>query len=360
MPFVDDMSRMTHTFFLQSKSQALESFRKFLTTAERQTGLKLKQISTDGGGELTSRDWSEFCQNQGIKHQITVPYSSKMNGVAENKHQVLQYQARTMLLFAGLPISYWAEVVDTATYLINRLPSSKLMGKTPYELWTGYKPSIEHIQVFGSPSYAFIPDHKRKKFDPRSKKLILVGYADELKSYKLFNPKTRTASYAQSVIFHEAALLTSRCSQDPAESGGDQLDNEDLDSKFSATSNLEEELENEEVSFYSTDITDNSPMTNAGSLLVTFVPTVSTMPGVGQITIEQTEHSENGTLFNTVPNPTQVSVGVQESTEFTEATQNGIFDSKPDSLAPLRRSQRPGRSEWQYPPYSPSNYLTNV
>lgn len=183
MPFVDDKSRMTFTFFLQSKSQALQMLRQFLTTAERQTGCKLRKIRTDGGGELTSRDWQDFCENQGIQHQITVPYSSQMNGVAKKKHQVLQYHARTMLISAGLPISYWAEAVDTATYILNRLPTKKNQGKTPLEVWTGYQPSIAHIRVFGSPAYAFIPESKRKKFDPRSEKLILVSYTDDLKAY---------------------------------------------------------------------------------------------------------------------------------------------------------------------------------
>lgn len=142
---------------------------------------------------------------------------------SENKHQVLQYYARTVLITANLPTSYWAEAVATATYIINRLPTAKNKGKSPYEVWMGYKPSIAHIRIFGSPTYAYIPDQKRKKMDPCSEKLILVGYADELKAYKLFNPRTKKASYARSVIVHEAQILQSihtRRSLDPAAPGG--------------------------------------------------------------------------------------------------------------------------------------------
>lgn len=60
-----------------------------------------------------------------------------MNGVAENKHQVLQYQAQTMLLQANLSKRLWAEAVDTANYILNRLPSIAIGGKVPYTLWTG-------------------------------------------------------------------------------------------------------------------------------------------------------------------------------------------------------------------------------
>lgn len=89
MPFIDDKSRMTFTYYLRHKSQAVDMFKQFVLTSERQTGLKLKQIRTDGAGELTSAAFQEFCAQQGIVHQVTVPYSSEMNGVAEIKHQNL-------------------------------------------------------------------------------------------------------------------------------------------------------------------------------------------------------------------------------------------------------------------------------
>lgn len=100
-----------------------------------------------------------------------------------------------------------AEAVETATYLSNQLPSKSTFGVTPFELWYGYKSSILHCRVFGSPSYAFIPDHKRGKMDPRSEKSLLVGYMDDLKAYKLMHPQTHKATYSRSVIFNEGAVL---------------------------------------------------------------------------------------------------------------------------------------------------------
>lgn len=110
MPFVDDHSRMTFTYYLRYKHQAFDKFKQFLFMSERQTGQKLHQLRSDGAGELTSSQFQDFCYAHGILYQVTIPHSSEMNGVAENKHQNLQYQARSMLLQAKLPTAYWPKL----------------------------------------------------------------------------------------------------------------------------------------------------------------------------------------------------------------------------------------------------------
>lgn len=140
--------------------------------AERQTGNQFKQLRIDGAGELTSHAFVQFCQQKGIIKQVTVPDSSQMNGVAEQKHQLLQFQARTMLLHARLSTTYWAEAVATATYLVNRLPSKSVGGQIPYTLWTGRKPTLKHVRVFGSPAYVYAPATRGQKFAARSESMF--------------------------------------------------------------------------------------------------------------------------------------------------------------------------------------------
>lgn len=144
---------MTHVYFLHKKSQALSKFQEYLSMAERQAGKQLKQLRTDGAGELNSSEFLEFCAEQGIVKQVTVPHSSHMNGIAENKHQALQYQAQTMLLHANLSTAYWAEAINTANYVLNKLPSTAIGGKIPYTVWTGRFPTggDESIQIAQSP-----------------------------------------------------------------------------------------------------------------------------------------------------------------------------------------------------------------
>ena len=69
-------------------------------------------------------------------------------------------KARSPLSGAGLEQSFWAEVVATACYLINRSPTSNLINKTPMEAWLGHKPSLRHLRVFGCKAYAHVPKEK--------------------------------------------------------------------------------------------------------------------------------------------------------------------------------------------------------
>jgi hypothetical protein len=75
--------------------------------------------------------------------------------------------------------------------LVNRSPSSTLVEKTPHEAWTGKKPSLEHLRVFGCDAYVHVPKENRSKLDNKVEKCIFIGYKDGIKGYKLWNPVTK-------------------------------------------------------------------------------------------------------------------------------------------------------------------------
>ena len=75
-----------------------------------------------------------------------------------------------MLSGAGLGQEFWAEALDTACYLVNGSPSSALEDKTPQVVWTGKKPSLSHLRVFGCDAYVHVPKEKRTKLDSKSEK----------------------------------------------------------------------------------------------------------------------------------------------------------------------------------------------
>jgi hypothetical protein len=70
--------------------------------------------------------------------------------------------------------------VDIACYLVNRSPSSLLVNKNPHEAWTGKKPSLKNLKVFGCDAYVHVPKEKRSKLDN-----IFVGSKDGIKGYKV-------------------------------------------------------------------------------------------------------------------------------------------------------------------------------
>ena len=71
----------------------------------------------------------------------------------------------TRCMMENLPSFLWGEAMNTAIYTLNRCLTKAVEGKTPYEAWTGKKPSISHIRVFGCDAYAFVHPEKRKKMD---------------------------------------------------------------------------------------------------------------------------------------------------------------------------------------------------
>ena len=69
-----------------------------------------------------------------------------MNGVAKRRNKTLKDMVRSMISYSNLPISLWGEALKTAAYILNRVPT-KATAKTPYELWTGKKPSLKHLHI---------------------------------------------------------------------------------------------------------------------------------------------------------------------------------------------------------------------
>ena len=87
----------------------------------------------------------------------------------------LMEKARSMLSGAGLGQELWALAVDTACYLKNRSPTSALVDKTPYEVWSGQKPSVAHLRVFGCEAFMHVPKEKRSKLDNKAENASLLG-----------------------------------------------------------------------------------------------------------------------------------------------------------------------------------------
>jgi hypothetical protein len=100
--------------------------------------------------------------------------------------------------------SIWAEAVNTTVYMKNRSPAAGLdSNSTPYEMWTGRKPNVSHLRIFGSPVMVHIPKEKRRKWDKKAGKMYLVGYSDNIKGYRLYDPESRKIIVARDVVVME-------------------------------------------------------------------------------------------------------------------------------------------------------------
>ncbi|GAU33536.1 hypothetical protein TSUD_143290 [Trifolium subterraneum] len=170
-----------------AKSEAFEVFKRFKTLVEKQSDKSIKVLITDGGGEYTSKEFENYCKDQGIIHEVTTPYTPQHNGLAERRNRSILDMARSMVKQKGLPHRFWGEAVSTAVYILNRSPTKKLIDKVPEEVWSKCKPSVTHFKVFGSLNYKHVPDARRKKLDGKSEPMVFVGY-HRTGAYRLYNP----------------------------------------------------------------------------------------------------------------------------------------------------------------------------
>ena len=99
-----------------------------------------------------------------------------MNGVAERRNKMLKDMVRSMITHSALLESLWGEALKTAASLLNRIPA-KVTTKTPYELWTGKKPSLKHLHIWGCPVEARPYKPNKKKLDARPVSCYFIRYS---------------------------------------------------------------------------------------------------------------------------------------------------------------------------------------
>lgn len=121
MLIIDDYSRMCWVTFLGEKSEALGKFKLFKVMVENETGKKIKCLRSDQGGEFISMEFNTFYEVNGIKRQLSPPWTPQQNGVVERKNRTILDAARSMLSKENLPHVYWREAVNTVVYTINKV-----------------------------------------------------------------------------------------------------------------------------------------------------------------------------------------------------------------------------------------------
>ena len=111
---------------------------------------------------------------------------------------------RSMMSFATLPVSFWGYTLETSCYVLNRVPS-KSVNKTPYEMWTGCKPRLLYLRVWGCPVY--VKRLLTNKLGARSDRCLFVGYPKETKGYYFYYPDEQKLFVGLRAIFLEKEFL---------------------------------------------------------------------------------------------------------------------------------------------------------
>lgn len=185
---------------LQEKSQSVNTLEIFINEVEKQLDKKVKIVRSERGGEYYGKynesgqchgPFAKFLESRGICAQYTMPGTPQQNGVAERRNRTLMDMVRSMLSNSSLPKSLWMNALKTAVYLLNRAPS-KAVPKTPFELWTGRKPSLRHLHVWGCLAEVRIYNPHEKKLDQKIISGFFIGYPEKSKGYRFYCPNHTT------------------------------------------------------------------------------------------------------------------------------------------------------------------------
>ncbi|KAL6322006.1 hypothetical protein AAG906_003147 [Vitis piasezkii] len=146
-----DYSRYGYLFLIHEKSQSLDVFKTFKAEVELQLNKRIKSVRSDRGGE----------------------YYGRYDGSTQN-----------------------------AAYILNRVPT-KAAAKTPYELWTGRKPSLKHFHIWGCPAEARPYKPHEKKLDSKTVSSYFIGYAERSRGFKFYDPAIRSIFETGTATFFE-------------------------------------------------------------------------------------------------------------------------------------------------------------
>ena len=158
-----------------------------------------------------------YLTKEGIKHELTIPHTPQQNGVAERLNRTLVEGVRTMLADSNLPHRFWAEALSTMVYLRNRCPTKALNGVTPHEAWSGCKPDVSHLRVFGCRAYAHVPKMERQKLEPKTRKCVMLGYGTQQKGYRLYDLQWSRVIHSRDVVFDETSMAGTQMQVEPPE-----------------------------------------------------------------------------------------------------------------------------------------------
>ncbi|GJU06686.1 putative ribonuclease H-like domain-containing protein [Tanacetum coccineum] len=199
----NDFGRFSWVFFLATKDETSGILKAFITGIENQINHRVKIIRCDNGTEFKNKEMNQLCEIKGIKREFSVARTPQQNGVAERKNRTLIEAARTMLADSKLPTTFWAEAVNTACYVQNRVLVIKPHNKTPYELFHGRTPSLSFMRPFGCPVTILNTLDHLGKFDGKADEGFFVGYSMNSKAFRVFNSRTRIVEETLYITFLE-------------------------------------------------------------------------------------------------------------------------------------------------------------
>jgi len=192
---------------MKHRSELFHIFQSFFNEIKTQFGVSIRVLRSDNGREYLSHSFKQFMASHGILHQTSCAYTPQQNGVAERKNRHLIETTRTLLIHGAVLEHFWGDVILTACYLINRMPSSVLKNNIPHSILFPHD-SLHPLplRVFGSTCFVHNFSPGLDKLSPRSHKCVFLGFTRSQKGYKCFSPFLNRYFVSADVTFDEFSL----------------------------------------------------------------------------------------------------------------------------------------------------------
>ena len=214
----DEYSQNLWIRFLKKKSEATDHLKTLIVAVENLHGWGTQVIQTDGEStlgriladeEASNAPFYQFCQEKGIRKQVSAPGDPQSNGVAENGVKYLKGKSRTLLTAADAPQNLWTFSMAYAARVHNLLPKTKTLNKghdggptTPHWLLTGQVPDVSNEHAWFSECWAHVKDRDQVE-DERAVRANFLGRARNTKGFLVRDVESRRIFVARTVIFNE-------------------------------------------------------------------------------------------------------------------------------------------------------------
>ncbi|GBN67245.1 Copia protein [Araneus ventricosus] len=161
LSIIDDYSRKVTTYPIKEKNGIFKHFSSYQKRPEIFLNSKIINGRTDNGLEFCHAEFQSYLDDLGIKVERTNVYSPQQNVVAERYNYTAVDAIKVMLISSGLSKGFWTEALLCHTYVWNRVCHGN-QSLTPFELYSGHKPSVKHLKAFGSTAYSGVSKQLRK------------------------------------------------------------------------------------------------------------------------------------------------------------------------------------------------------
>ncbi|CAI7761467.1 unnamed protein product [Closterium sp. NIES-53] len=173
-----------------------------------ESGKRVKAIRSDRGGEFLGAEFRSWLKRHGIKQQLTTAYTPQSNSVAERANRTIIEGGRTILVDSGLPLRFWPLAIRHATVIKNRV-LTHVGGQhwVPMEKWSGKKPLVDMLRVFGCMRLVHVPNEKRDKLQAVAVWAVHLGLARGSKGWLMWDPKSNTVFTTRDAKFMEGLMF---------------------------------------------------------------------------------------------------------------------------------------------------------